>query len=120
VKRKLTTSKIICSKCKTPKKTQKKQIERLISRFGSLELVHEKYHCIECRKKYNVRRDGKAKPIVKKRIKKKRFGSKLPEWMVNMNEDKHYTYSKRSFWKRPQEVSKEKWKQAIKEVFVGE
>ena len=68
--KKLTISKIICSKCKTPKHTQKKQIDKLISRFGSLELLHEKYHCIECRRKYNVRKDGNPTPIKKTRKKK--------------------------------------------------
>lgn len=111
--KKLTTSKIICSKCKTVKKTQKKQMNKLISVFGSLENVHAKYHCIECRRTYNVRRDGRAKPVVKKRVPKKTWEGGLPEWMKNMSQTKRLGFGPTRSWAKPESVSTKKWTKAL-------
>lgn len=111
-KKKLLKSKIICSKCKTEKKTVKKQMEKLIGVFGSLELVHEKYHCIECRRKYNVRRDGRPKPIVKKRIPKK-LSAGLPKWMWNLNKDK-LGITGPFYFKKPKGLSEKEWQKRLR------
>ena len=107
-KKQLTTSKIVCSCCKTEKKTSKPQIERLVAVFGSLDLVHEKYHCIECRRKYNVRKDGRLKPEVRKRKKKKKYnGNLLRRGRTGV-----------TIWARPEGVSTSKWNKTIKETIT--
>ncbi len=113
--KKLTTSKIICSKCKTTKKTAKKQMEKLIGAFGSLENVHKKYHCIECRRKYNVRRDGRVKPIVKKRVPKKTWEGGIPDWMKNIVGRAEKTeVGPTMSWRKPESVSSNQWNKALK------
>lgn len=100
--KKLTTSKIICSKCKKEKKTTKDQMEKLVAAFGSLELVHKKYHCIECRKNFNVRKDGRLKPV-----KQKRVANRQPIT---------YTPHGTTMLCRPKCVSSKKWNEVVKEV----
>jgi len=103
--KKLTVSKIICTRCSTEKKTTKKQMEKLISVFGSIELVHEKYHCIECRRKYNVRKDGRQKPEKKTR---KQKTTRLPVMKVS-------GINNSTCWIKPSDISEKKWVNAIKE-----
>ena len=107
--KKLTVTRITCSKCREQKKTTKKQMERLTATFGSLEAVHEKYHCIKCRKEYNVRKDGRAKPVKNKREEKPKFNGILPEWMRGKNN----RYDGKRYWVKPESVSSKKWSKAI-------
>ena len=85
---KLTVTRIICVKCGDKKTTTKVAMDKLIALFGSIEDVHSKYHCMKCRKEYNVRKDGKPKPEKKTRQPKIQFektedGSVvLPKWMI--------------------------------------
>lgn len=102
--KKLTVSKIICTRCNTEKKTTKKQMEKLISIFGSIELVHEKYHCIECRRKYNVRKDGRQKP--EKKIRKQKIVRLTSINTSSVNNTR---------WTKPVGISEKKWTNAIKE-----
>jgi hypothetical protein len=93
-KKKLTTSKVCCTICKECKGMSKARKERLVGVFGSLEEVHAKYVCRTCRKANNVRRDGKAKPVKRKRkpklINKWRDETGeiiLPDWMKTICQD---------------------------------
>ena len=113
-KRRLTVSKIICSKCNTEKKTNKIQMDKLVSKFGTLELVHEKYHCIDCRRKYNVRKDGKAKPVKQTRKKKIKLNGKVPDWMVGDN--KVHVSSGILYCKLKNGISNTKWEKAVRET----
>ena len=94
---KLTTTRIVCSKCGEKKTTTKLAMDKLIALFGTIEAVHEKYHCMECRKKYNVRKDGQIKPEKNKRkpkieFKKDESGNVIiPNWMKGALE-RHSNY----------------------------
>jgi transposase-like protein len=112
-KKKLTTSKIICIKCKETKKTTKPQVQKLISLFGSLEEVHNSYHCIKCRKEFNVRKDGKPKPPKREYKKKPNYDNGLPEWMRN-DLRKNAVCGPWTTWEKPAGVTQEKWRSAIK------
>ena len=91
-KLKLTVSRIICVKCDEKKTTTKAAMDKLISLFGSIEEVHQKYHCSKCRKLHNVRKDGKPKPEKNKRRPKIKFEKTedgaviIPTWMVGTAE----------------------------------
>lgn len=88
-KGRLSKTKIKCTKCGELKGMNPDRRAKLIGVFGSFEAVHEKYVCRKCRKVHNVRKDGKAKPVKRKR--KARLSTKykdtktdkfvLPEWM---------------------------------------
>jgi len=90
--KKLTTSKICCVECGVCKGMSKDRRLKLIATFGSEEELHAKYICRTCRTKLNVRKDGKLKPVKKKRIPKATSLFKrdadgeviLPDWMINM------------------------------------
>lgn len=100
-KRKSKALKLICSCCDTPKTSTKKQVDKLIAAFGSKENLLMKYHCIECRKKFNVRRDGRLKPIVQKRKPK----PKTKCWKPRIKY--------KEIWNRPVDVPEAKWTSAI-------
>ena len=67
--KKLTTSKISCSRCGEKFGTTPTRLKRLIGQFGSLEELHTKYVCRTCRKKHNLHKDGRMKPEKRKRRK---------------------------------------------------
>jgi len=116
-KSKIGKSIIICSKCKTEKKTTKKQLERLVSKFGSLVDVFEKYHCIECRRTYNVTQNGRPKRVSKKRKPKSNTIASLPPIHETSWGKKKCVGGIRQEVKlvKPKGVSKTKWNKAIKE-----
>lgn len=120
-KKKLTKSYILCSKCGNKKKTAKKQMERLISTFGSLENVHAKYHCIECRREYNVRKDGRPKPVKVPRKKKEDNFERdeegriqLPDWM-RAKRGNDYVSEPRTF-KCPEGMDKKEFNAIVAKV----
>ena len=88
--KKLTTSKICCTECGDCKGMSKDRRAKLIATFGSEEELHAKYVCRTCRTKLNLRKDGKAKPVKRKRIPKATSKFKrtedgdvvLPKWMT--------------------------------------
>lgn len=53
---------IKCCKCNNIKATTKKQYIKILSVFGGFDEIDNNYHCIECRRTHNVRRDGRKKP----------------------------------------------------------
>jgi len=108
--KKLTVSKIVCSKCKTEKKSNKTQMDKLIGLFGSIESVHDKYHCATCRKTHNVRKDGKPKPEKRTR-KPKRVFDKLPSWMSASQS----CYGSGSITK-PDGITTKKWSKILHET----
>jgi len=65
-KKKLTKSKISCTKCETTKGMSKGRSVKLIAKFGSLQKLHDNYVCRDCRKELHVRSDGKVKPVKRK------------------------------------------------------
>ena len=95
-------------------------MDKLISVFGSLEDIHAKYHCIECRKKYNVRKDGRLKP--EKRTRKKKVTSIYNESEDQINPSKSDTNKtfitstggRGQRWSKPAGMSDNKWASAIK------
>ena len=67
--KKLTKSKISCSRCGEKFGTTPDRLKRLIGQFGSIEDVHAKYVCRKCRKAHNLYKDGRLKPEKRKRAK---------------------------------------------------
>jgi len=89
--KKLTTSKICCTKCGECKGMSKDRRAKLLSQFGSEEALHEQYVCRTCRKELNMRKDGKVKPPKRTRkakpdsLKRDANGEiTLPEWMLHI------------------------------------
>jgi len=66
-KKKLTTSKIVCTKCGSKKGMSKDRFKKLVNTFGSIEELHAKYVCRNCRKEHNMRKDGRVKPTKRRR-----------------------------------------------------
>lgn len=125
--KKLTKSKIYCVRCKAEKKTNKLQMEKLIGIFGSLEAVHEKFHCIKCRHEYNVRKDGR--PLPEKRKRRNKETSEEPVVKPTIRTFKPIfkpgslehemglpILGKEICWNRPEQVPQEKWNAALKKV----
>jgi len=72
--RKPSATKVCCQKCgKCSNISNPACRAKLISQFGSWEEVQTKYVCRSCRRKYNIRKDGRAKP--EKRVYKKKVTS---------------------------------------------
>lgn len=108
--KKLKRSVIVCSYCNTEKKTTTKQMDKLIQKFGSLELVYQKYHCIKCRKEINVRSDGRAKPTKRKRKEKIDKQKVVHKWLASSAVQCIF---------RPNDISKAKWSSSIKAAFAS-
>jgi hypothetical protein len=66
-KKKLPKSKLICCKCNGEFKTTPKQMNKLIGKFGSLEVLQTTYVCRKCRKALNVTVNGRMKKEKRKR-----------------------------------------------------
>ena len=78
--------KLTCTICQNKVNTNTNQMKKLSAKFGSKESVIEKYVCMKCRKKENVRADGKPKPVKRKRNRKLKLDmigqGGIPEWMT--------------------------------------
>jgi len=88
-KKKLTKSKITCTKCQTTKGMSKGRCEKLTAKFGTLKKLHDEYVCRDCRRELNVRADGKLKPVKRKRKEKKDLSKS--EFLKNFTVDRKTT-----------------------------
>ena len=74
---KISFNKIVCSKCKNVLGTTPTRTKKLISKFGSIEELYDKYVCRTCRKHLNVDRRGKQKRVRQKRVPKTFIGKRI-------------------------------------------